>query len=34
MVADDVPAFAKFEGPMFLNGPIWRLEQTSPQFSQ
>ncbi len=34
MVAGDVPAFAKFEGPMFLNGPIWRLEQTSPQFSQ
>ena len=27
-VAGDVPAFAKFEGAMFLNGPVWRLEQT------
>jgi hypothetical protein len=34
MVAGDVPAFAKFEGAMFLNGPIWRLEQTSPQFTK
>ena len=25
-VPGDLPAFAKFEGPMFLNGPIWRLE--------
>jgi hypothetical protein len=28
-VAGDVPAFAKFEGAMFLNGPVWRLEETS-----
>ena len=27
-VAGDVPAFVRFEGAMFLNGPVWRLEQT------
>jgi hypothetical protein len=26
LVAGDVPAFVKFEGAMFLNGPLWRLE--------
>jgi hypothetical protein len=26
LVAGDVPAFARFEGAMFLNGPVWRLE--------
>jgi hypothetical protein len=28
LVAGDVPAFVRFEGGMFLNGPVWRLEQT------
>jgi len=28
LVAGDVPAFVRFEGAMFLNGPVWRLEQT------
>jgi hypothetical protein len=32
LVAGDIPAFARFEGAMFLNGPVWRLEQTSLQF--
>jgi hypothetical protein len=27
-VAGDVPAFARFEGAMYLHGPVWRLEQT------
>lgn len=31
-VAGDVPAFARFQGAMFLNGPVWRLEQTLPQW--
>jgi hypothetical protein len=22
----DVPAFVRFEGAMFLNGPVWRVE--------
>ena len=26
LVAGYVPAFVRFEGAMFLNGPIWRLE--------
>ena len=26
LVAGDVPAFIRFEGAMFLNGPVWRLE--------
>jgi hypothetical protein len=31
LVVGDVPAFVRFEGPMFLHGPIWRLEQTTVQ---
>ena len=26
----DAPAFVKSEGPMFLGGPIWRIELVSP----
>src|SRR5688572_26733048 len=29
IVTGDVPAFARFEGPMYLNGPVWRIEQTA-----
>ena len=29
VVTGDVPAFARFEGPMYLNGPVWRIEQTT-----
>ncbi len=29
LVSGDVPAFVKFEGAMFLNGPVWRLEMTT-----
>jgi hypothetical protein len=29
LVTGDVPAFVKFEGAMFLNGPVWRLELTT-----
>lgn len=32
LVTGDVPAFARFEGPMFLNGPVWRLELTTVQW--
>lgn len=31
-VAGDIPAFARFEGAMFLNGPVWRLEATLPRW--
>ncbi|MCM0082425.1 hypothetical protein L4X63_12575 [Geomonas sp. Red32] len=29
-IASDVPAFLKFEGPLYTDGPIWRIELTSP----
>lgn len=32
IVADDVPAFVKFEGPLYMNGPAWRIELTSPRW--
>jgi hypothetical protein len=32
IVTADVPAFVKFEGPLYMNGPIWRIELTSPRW--
>jgi hypothetical protein len=32
IVGGDVPAFVKFEGPFFLNGPVWRIEMFSPRW--
>jgi hypothetical protein len=32
LVMGDVPAFVRFEGPMFLHGPVWRLELTTVQW--
>jgi hypothetical protein len=29
LVAGEVPAFVRFEGAMYLNGPVWRLELTT-----
>ena len=26
LVLGEAPAFVRFEGPMFLNGPVWRVE--------
>jgi len=26
------PAFVKFEGPFYLNGPVWRIELTGPRW--
>ena len=28
----DAPGFAKFEGPLFSGGPVWRISVTSPCF--
>ena len=28
------PGFVKFEGPMFLNGPRWRVELTGPRWPE
>ena len=30
ILAGDAPAFVKSEGPMFLGGPVWRIELVSP----
>ena len=32
IVTGDVPAFVRFEGAMFLNGPVWRIEMTTVQW--
>lgn len=32
LVTGDVPAFVRFEGAMFLNGPVWRVEMTTVQW--
>jgi hypothetical protein len=34
LVAGDVPAFARFEGAMYLNGPVWRLELMTVEWPQ
>lgn len=28
------PGFVKFEGAMFMNGPVWRLELTGPRWTK
>ena len=33
IVTADVPAFVKFEGPLYMNGPVWRIELTSPRWT-
>lgn len=30
----DAPAFIRSEGPMFMGGPIWRIELTSPTWPE
>jgi hypothetical protein len=32
IIPDDVPAFARFEGPLYTTGPVWRIELTSPRW--
>jgi hypothetical protein len=34
VLADDVPAFVRFEGPLFIGGPVWTLELTSPRWPE
>ena len=33
IVTDDVPAFLRFEGPLF-TGPVWRIELATPQLQR
>jgi hypothetical protein len=30
IVTEDVPAFVKFEGPLYM-GPVWRIELAAPE---
>jgi hypothetical protein len=32
VVTDELPAFVRFEGPLFTTGPVWRIELTSPRW--
>ena len=32
LVTGEVPAFVRFEGAMFLTGPRWRIEMTTPEW--
>ena len=34
IVTDEVPAFVRFEGPLYTSGPIWRIEVTSPRWPE
>ena len=34
LIPGDVPAFGKFEGALFLNGPTWRIEQLPIEWAQ
>jgi hypothetical protein len=31
ILTKDVPAFVRCDGPLFLNGPVWRIELTTAQ---
>jgi hypothetical protein len=32
IITDEVPAFARFEGPLNTTGPVWRIELMSPRW--
>lgn len=32
IVTDAVPAFVRFEGPLYTTGPAWRIQLTSPRW--
>ena len=32
IVTDEVPAFVRFEGPLYTTGPVWRIELSSPRW--
>ena len=34
IVPDDVPAFVRFEGPIYALGPVWRIELASPSWPE
>lgn len=34
LIKKDAPAFVRFEGSLYQNGPVWRIEQVSPRVKQ
>ncbi|HET9480981.1 MAG TPA: hypothetical protein VFP98_04425 [Candidatus Polarisedimenticolia bacterium] len=32
ILKDDVPAFVRFEGPLYPTGPVWRIQLSSPRW--
>lgn len=34
ILMDDVPAFVRFEGPLYPTGPVWRIQLTSPHWPE
>jgi hypothetical protein len=32
MAGDPVPTFLRFDGPLYPEGPIWRVELAAPQW--
>src|SRR5207245_10946336 len=32
VLGGSAPAFVKFEGPFFIEGPVWRIELSSPRW--
>jgi len=32
ILTEDVPAFVRFEGPLYMGGPTWRIELATPQW--
>jgi hypothetical protein len=34
IVMDEVPAFVRFQGPLYLKGPVWRIELMSPRWPE
>jgi hypothetical protein len=34
IVGGEAPAFVRSEGPLYMGGPVWRIELASPQWSK
>jgi hypothetical protein len=32
IVIDEVPPLVRFEGPLYMEGPVWRFQLTSPRW--
>jgi hypothetical protein len=34
VVKSEAPVFVQFEGPLYQDGPVWKLELTKPDYSK